>query len=260
MIFERLGWKCAAGAVLALVFLGAGCGGASKSSNIADADSMKTESNNDSGDSSGYSQGSAEQIPDPLEPVNRAMFFVNDTLHYWIFKPVSQAYKDTAPEPVREGIGNFFGNLTAPVRFTNCLLQGKGDSAGTELDRFLLNTTIGVLGFGDPAEDRYGLEPVKEDLGQTLAVYGVGDGFYLVLPILGPSSLRDTAGRVGDSFLNPVHYVEPTETRIGIYTFRYINRTSLDITEYERLKSGERDAYINVRDKYFEYRRRVIGQ
>jgi phospholipid-binding lipoprotein MlaA len=117
-----------------------------------------------------------------------------------------------------------------------------------------------VLGFGDPAEDRYGLEPVKEDLGQTMAVYGIGDGFYLVLPILGPSTLRDTAGRVGDSFLNPVHYVEPTETRIGIYTFRYINRTSLDIGEYERFKSGERDAYINVRNKYFDYRRRVIGQ
>ena len=106
--------------------------------------------------------------------------------------------------------GNFFENLTTPARFVNCLLQGKGPEADRELRRFGINTTAGVLGFGDPAYDRWGLKPAEEDLGQTLAVYGLGDGFYVVWPLFGPSTLRDSVGMVGDSFLNPVRYVEPT--------------------------------------------------
>jgi phospholipid-binding lipoprotein MlaA len=99
------------------------------------------------------------EIADPLEPVNRIMY--------------------SLPEPVRIGIRNFFQNLTTPIRLVNCLLQGKGHAAGDEVHRFVVNTTIGVLGFGDPARDEFGYELTEEDLGQTLAVYGLGDGLYL---------------------------------------------------------------------------------
>jgi len=198
------------------------------------------------------------EVADPLEPVNRVMFFVNDTLYFWVFKPVGQVYKDIAPEPVRIGIRNFFNNLTTPIRFTSCLLQGKGGAAGTELNRFLINTTIGILGFGDPARWKYGLEPVREDLGQTLAVYGLGDGFYLVLPMMGPSTLRDTAGRVGDAFLNPVHYVEPTETAIGISVFKGTNEFSFRIGEYEQMKAEAVDPYVAIRNIYLQYRKKQI--
>jgi len=198
------------------------------------------------------------KVADPLEPVNRITYFVNDTLHFWVLKPVSQFYTDVTPEPVRTGIRNFFRNLTTPIRFSNCLLQGKGDSAGTELNRFFINTTIGILGFGDPARQKYGLEPVKEDLGQTLAVYGLGDGLYLVLPLLGPSTLRDTAGRVGDSFLNPVRYVEPTETAIGISAVKATNESSFHIGEYEDLKAGAVDPYVAMRNFYLQHRKKQI--
>ena len=128
------------------------------------------------------------EIADPLEPFNRTMYGLNDILYFWVVKPVGEVYTDVAPEPVRIGISNFFQNLTTPVRFVNCLLQGKGDTAGTEFNRFVINTTAGVLGFGDPARDQHGLEPAEEDMGQTLAVFGFDNGFYIVWPLLGPSN------------------------------------------------------------------------
>ena len=200
------------------------------------------------------------EVADPLEPLNRLMFQANDIFYFWILKPVAQTYKGIAPEPARIGVKNFFNNLTTPIRFANCLLQGKGDSAGTELRRFMVNTTVGILGFGDPAKDKYGLEPTDEDLGQTLAVHGFGNGFYLVLPILGPSTLRDTAGFVGDQFLNPVRYVEPTETSIGISAGKKTNETTFQIGEYEGLKTEALDPYIAIRDIYIQYRNKKIQE
>jgi phospholipid-binding lipoprotein MlaA len=198
----------------------------------------------------------AVEVADPLEPLNRLMFNVNDALYFWVGKPVVQVYKDVIPEPARVGIRNFFHNLTTPVRFANCLLQGKGDSANTELRRFLVNTTEGVLGFGDPAKDKRGLEPAEEDLGQTLAIHGIGNGFYIVLPLLGPSTLRDSAGLVGDQFLNPIRYVEPFEVSISISGGKITNEGSFHIGEYEDFKAAAPEPYVAMRQAYIQYRNR----
>ena len=198
-------------------------------------------------------------ISDPLESSNRIMYGVNDVLYFWVTKPVTHVYKGVVPKPVRIGIGNFFYNLTTPARFVNCLLQGKGPAAGRELHRFVVNTTAGVLGFGDPAHDRWGLEPTEEDLGQTLAVYGLGDGFYVVWPLLGPSTLRDSVGMVGDQFLNPVRYVEPAEASIGISAVSATNKGSFHIGEYEAFKSAAVDPYVAMRGAYIQYRKKQIG-
>jgi phospholipid-binding lipoprotein MlaA len=200
------------------------------------------------------------EVPDPLEPFNRVMFNVNDTLYFWVVKPGSEIYAGIIPEPARIGVRNFFSNLTTPVRFVNCLLQGKGEGAGIELRRFAINTTCGILGFGDPALDQYGLEPVREDLGQTLAVYGFGDGFYLVLPLLGPSNARDAIGKLGDWFLNPVSYVEPDEAAYGISAVKFVNNGSLALGEYESFKSATIEPYIAMRRAYAQYRAKQTEQ
>jgi phospholipid-binding lipoprotein MlaA len=200
------------------------------------------------------------EVPDPLEPFNRVMFNVNDALYFWVVKPGCEIYAGVIPEPARIGIYNFFSNLTTPARLINCLLQGKGEGAETELRRFAINTTCGILGFGDPALDEYGLEPVYEDLGQTLAVYGFGDGFYLVLPFLGPSNARDSVGRLGDWLLNPVSYVEPTEAAYGITAVRFTNSSSLRLGEYESFKSMTVEPYIAMRRTYAQYRTKQIQE
>jgi len=200
------------------------------------------------------------EVADPLEPFNRLMFGVNDALYFWIVKPVVGTYKAVVPEPARTGVRNFFQNLTTPVRYVNCLLQGKGDGADTELRRFLVNTTEGILGFGDPARDKYELQAVQEDLGQTLAVHGIDQGFYIVWPFFGPSNVRDSLGMVGDMFLNPVRYVEPTETSIYISAGKGINEGSFHIGEYEDFKSAALEPYIAMREAYIQYRNNKIQE
>jgi len=197
-------------------------------------------------------------IADPFESLNRTMYGFNDVLYFWVAKPVTQIYKAVLPKPVRIGIGNFFHNLTTPARFVNCLLQGKNQAAGRELHRFVLNTTAGVLGFGDPAHDRWALKPAEEDLGQSLAVYSLGDGFYVVLPLFGPSTLRDSVGMVGDQFLNPVRYVKPVEASIGISVVSAVNNGSFHIGEYETFKSAAVDPYVAMRNAYIQYRKNQI--
>ena len=198
------------------------------------------------------------QIADPLESVNRLMFGFNDVLYFWIFKPVAETCKAVVPQPVRLGIRNFFQNVTTPVRYVNCLLQGKGEAAGTELHRLWVNTTEGILGFGDPAKDRYGLEPTFEDLGQTLAVHGMDDGFYIVWPFMGPSTLRDSLGMAGDAFLNPVRYVQPCGVSIGLSATRGINEGSFHVGEYEEFKAASLEPYIAMREGYIQYRQESV--
>jgi len=198
----------------------------------------------------------AIEIADPLEGFNRVMYSFNDVFYVY----VGGTYKAVVPEPARLGIRNFFYNIATPVRFVNCLLQGKGNDAGKELDRFVINTTIGVLGFGDPARDKYGLELKDEDLGQTLAVYGVGDGFYLVLPLAGPSTLRDGGGKVGDLFLRPFFYLDSTGAKVAIYSVRQVNVSSFYIEDYEALKTSAIDPYIAMREAYIQYRKKKIQE
>jgi phospholipid-binding lipoprotein MlaA len=200
------------------------------------------------------------RIADPLEPLNRLMHGLNDILYDWVAKPCAEGCKAVIPEPARIGISNFFHNVATPIRFVNCLLQGKGDAAGTELDRFLVNTTVGILGFGDPAKDQYGIEPVHEDLGQTLGVHGLGNGPYIVWPLLGPSSLRDSVGMLGDLFLNPIRYVEPTETAIAISVGKTANESTFHIGEYDTFRDAAVDPYIAMRQAYIQYREKRVEE
>jgi phospholipid-binding lipoprotein MlaA len=199
-------------------------------------------------------------IADPLEPWNRLMFGFNDRFYFWLLKPVAQGYGFIVPEQVRIGMRNAFQNIAMPIRFVNCLLQFKVKRAGNELIRFLLNSTLGIGGLFDPAERNLGLKMSEEDTGQTLGFYGFGNGFYIVWPVLGPSSLRDSVGLVGDYFLHPITYIDEEEWRWGLYAFSYLNRASLRIGEYEDFKEAAIDPYVSLRDAYYQYRQNKIKE
>jgi len=200
------------------------------------------------------------KISDPFKGLNRAMFHFNDKLYFWVLRPSARGFKKVVPRPARVGIKNFFRNLTTPVRFVSCHLQGKHKLAGRELHRFAYNTTFGVLGLGDPAKDKLGLEPAEEDLGQTLGKWGVGNGIYLVLPIFGPSSARDAVGLAGGQFLNPVRYVDPDEASIAISAGKHINDYTFRLGEYESFKEASFDPYIAMRQAYIQYRKKQIQE
>ena len=200
------------------------------------------------------------QIADPLYVWNKGMYYFNDKFYFWLLKPVSQGYSAVFPEGVRLSISNFYQNITTPIRFVNNLLQLKIKSAGNELLRFVMNTTFGVAGLGDFAKDKMDIKRHDEDLGQTFGHYGIGHGFYIVWPILGPSSLRDTVGYVGDLFLHPVSYITPIETAVGIDAHEKVNETSFHIGEYEDLKKAAIDPYISIRDAYAQHRKKKVEE
>ena len=196
------------------------------------------------------------QVSDPLYHWNRAMFHFNDKLYFWALKPLAKGYKAVVPGPARSGVKNFFHNITMPIRMVSCLLQGKGRAASAELTAFLINSTAGVLGFSNPAQRWDELNASEEDLGQTLGTYGIGNGFYIVWPLLGPSTLRDSVGMVGDWFLNPVSYMEPTETYVGVRALDTVNSTSFRIGDYESLKEAAIDPYVALRNAYIQNRKK----
>jgi len=200
-------------------------------------------------------------IADPLKPINRLMFNLNHFLYRIAIKPVTQGYKKIMPEPARNGVRNLFGNLTAPIRYVNCVLQGKLGAANREFERFAVNSTVGVLGLSDPAEDKLGLKPTNEDLGQTLAVHGIGHGPYIVWPLFGPSSLRDSVGGLGDRLFYPVtHFVDSPSGLIGISAARTLNFYSFYIREYDALVGNALDPYIMLRSSYVQHRNGLIHE
>ncbi len=202
-----------------------------------------------------------DPVPDPLFHFNYAMYVVNDRLYYYFLKPVAKGYKAVMPLPARKGIRNFFHNLKFPIRFVNNLLQWKLEQASDEFGIFLVNSTAGILGFNQVAQKHLGMHTQKEDLGQTLGTYGIKEGFYLVLPVLGPSTLRDVAGMAGDYFvLDPIDYVSPWELQMGIEMLDIVNRTSFHLGDYESLKDAALDPYTAFRDAYIQNRRMLVSQ
>jgi phospholipid-binding lipoprotein MlaA len=198
-------------------------------------------------------------IADPLEPFNRAMYHFNDKLYFWALKPVAQGYKKVVPEPARVSVKNFFSNLGFPIRFVNCLLQADFNGAATELGRFAVNTIWGVGGLLDPSSNKDLNIPKKDaDFGQTLGIYGLGQGFYIVWPILGPSSARDSVEIVGEYFLYPVSYISPWYAWLGVRAYEEVNDTSLRIGDYEALKGAAIDPYAALRDAYIQYRQKKV--
>ena len=226
--------------------------------------SVKSETKNEEdyweGDDFGPgSEGEKPEIADPLEPFNRAMYHFNDKFYFWVLKPVAQGYGKVVPETARIGVGNFFSNITFPVRFINALLQANFAGAATEFGRFAINTVWGIGGLLDPASSKeIHLSKQDEDFGQTLGVYGVGQGFYINWPILGPSSPRDTVGLVGDLLLQPFTYLNPWELWLGIRAYEKVNQTSLSIGDYESLKEAAIDPYVAFRDAYVQYRLKKV--
>jgi phospholipid-binding lipoprotein MlaA len=187
-------------------------------------------------------------------------FQFNDKFYFWLLKPVSQIYGMFIPPGIRNCIHNGFDNLRFPTRFVNNVLQGKFKAAGIETARFVINSTLGVAGLFELAAPGFNLPPPPaKDTGQTLAFWGLKPGFYIIWPVLGPSTVRDSFGLAGDTFLNPLYYLpEKFLTGVAIRAGILVNNTSLAIGDYEDFKKAALDPYASMRQAYLQYRENQI--
>lgn len=190
---------------------------------------------------------------DPLEGFNRLMFGFNDFLDTWIMVPIAKAYRFIMPETIRVMGRNFFENLGEPVIAVNDLLQGDLGDAGTSVGRFAINSTIGILGFFEVAE-RVDLKEHNADFGQTLHSYGMGSGPYLVLPLFGPSTVRDAVGKGVDSLLNPFAYFLDWETQMYLKASELVVDREEVLDDVAELKKGSLDYYAALRSAWFQKR------
>ncbi len=203
-----------------------------------------------------------EEINDPLEDMNRVIFDFNEVLQDAILRPLAHFYNDTVPVTVRQGISNFLNNLSTPVILANDLLQGELDRAIKTFTRALINSSFGIGGIADLAGE-LGLERHEEDFGQTLAVYGVGEGFYLVLPVFGPSSPRDAFGKLFvDSYFDPlVLWLDNTdqdEIRYTLAAAKGLDEYAGIVDELDQVKKTSVDYYAAIRSLYRQKRKTEI--
>jgi len=202
-------------------------------------------------------------VSDPIEPVNRAVFSFNDLLDKVLLNPIAKTYKTVVPNVVRNSVRNFFRNLKTPVTLANNLMQGDGEAAGVTTARFLFNTFLGVGGLIDFAETQ-GLEYEPEDFGQTLASWNVGSGAYLVLPVLGPSTVRDSTGMVIDMVIDPIRVINENADnghldywRVGV---QGLDTKSRVVDGMEDLRINSLDYYSSVRSAYIQSRIKLINE
>lgn len=189
-------------------------------------------------------------IPDRLEGFNRAVFKFNDGLYAVTLRPLSKGYARVVPRPVRRGVSTFFHNLAFPIRFTGNLLEGKPDNAAVETGRFLVNT-LTSLGFVATADEIPQLQERRSDLGQAFGTWGFGHGSFLILPLLGPTSIRDGIGQgLSGLYLDPVHYLSEWEYRAVTNGVRLTNESPELMQSYDNLKAAALDPYIALRDAY----------
>jgi phospholipid-binding lipoprotein MlaA len=199
------------------------------------------------------------KVSDPIEPVNRGVFWLNHQLYRYVAKPFSAAYKFVFPDIVRTGIRNAYDNVRFPVRFVNHTLQGRLDRSAQETGRFLVNTTAGVGGLMKPADKIPVLADVpKADTGQTFAKWGVPHGPYLVFPVLGPTSCRDLVGTAGDTALNPVAWLGFLFGGAGWTTAVSAPSGAHGVPDqmdrYDAATKDSLDPYIAARTSYIQYR------
>jgi phospholipid-binding lipoprotein MlaA len=185
------------------------------------------------------------------------MFSFNDGVDRYVLEPVATGYDFVVPDPVERSISNFFQNLRVPINMVNGLLQGKPVNGASDLGRFVVNTTVGVAGFFDFAT-RFGLERHDEDFGQTLAVWGVPQGPYVVWPLLGASTVRDTGGTAVDTAMSITPFFLESYVTIGARVFETVNARSLVREEVENARSAALDFYVFVRSAYLQRREALI--
>ena len=195
---------------------------------------------------------------DPIEGVNRKVFWFNDKLDVYVLEPVARGWHKVAPDPVEHSVSNFFLNARSPIVIINDLLQGKPKDSGEDVARFAVNTTVGILGFMDPAS-RWGLERHNEDFGQTLGVWGIQPGPYLVLPVLGPSNPRDTVGLVGDWAFSIWPFFVDQYILLGARVVDTVNTRAQFLDEIKNIKETAVDYYVFVRDAYFQRRKALVS-
>ena len=202
-----------------------------------------------------------DEVYDPIEPINRAIFSFNNVADQIVLEPIAKGYKKL-PSPIQSGISNFLSNLRAPLVVVNQILQGQSQNAIQSTGRFLVNSTVGVFGLFDVA-DKIGLEEKEEDFGQTLATWGIGDGFYIVLPLFGPSNLRDTTGMVMTMITDPINAYAVSEGEGWIVPMRTaanaVDQRSKIIDEVNALRDNSIDYYAAVRSSYYQNRKAAIN-
>jgi phospholipid-binding lipoprotein MlaA len=194
---------------------------------------------------------------DPLESLNRQVFEFNEGLDKVVLKPLAQVYDAVLPVPVQECLSNGFSNLREPSNALNNLLQGKGSEAVSDVCRFVINTTVGLLGCFDVAT-RMGLEKHREDFGQTLAVWGVGSGPFLVLPLFGPSTIRDTAGLGVETVLDVNFWINNVSVRNTIFGVRTVSFRHELLKTDDLISGAALDKYTFIRDGYLQRRRNLV--
>ena len=199
--------------------------------------------------------------PDPWEGFNRRIFWFNEQADEYVIEPIARGWDWVAPDPIQNSVQNFFQNLLAPVSVVGNLLQGKLGAAGTETARFALNSTLGFAGLFDPAAE-WGIEPRREDLGQTLGTWGVPTGPYLVLPLIGPSNPRDAIGLAGDAFLY-IDFYDATVEEIGDNAFALEavdieNWRAINLTQIDNARERAFDWYVFVRNAYLQNRQAKV--
>ena len=200
-------------------------------------------------------------VADPLEPFNREMYIFNDVMYFLVLKPTAQGYKAIVPWEIRTCVKNFFHNIRFPVRFINSALQAKWEKAGNEFAQFFLNTTVGFLGIADVGSHYPSIQTSPEDTGQTFAVWGAGEGFYLTLPFFGPSTFRDGVGLIGDTVMDPLFWlIDDMYVSIGVRAGEVVNATSFRIGDYEAIKEASLDPYIAIRNGYIQNRNKLIAE
>ena len=214
-----------------------------------------------SNEDSSMSSISYDEIYDPIEPINRAIFTFNNAADQIILEPIAKGYRKL-PSPIQSGVNNFLSNLRAPLVVINQLLQGQSENALQSSGRFVINSTIGLFGIIDVA-DKIGLEEKEEDFGQTLATWGVGDGFYIVLPLFGPSNLRDTTGMLMTMITDPINGYAIREGEGWIVPMRTaanaVDQRSKIIDEVNALRDNSVDYYAAVRSSYYQNRNAAIN-
>jgi phospholipid-binding lipoprotein MlaA len=198
---------------------------------------------------------------DPWEPFNDKMFWFNrEVLDRFVVKPLATAWNFVLPDPVQRGIHNMFDNLAVVRRVVNNALQLKLTGAATELARFTINSTVGVVGFFDVAKDGLGIEQSDEDTGQTFGVWGMGPGPYLVLPFLPPLTVRDGFGLIFDTAMTPYIYFVPWYANFGGTVTNTVNERSVNLDRFERVIETTVDLYSAVRNAYLQRRAAAIKQ